>query len=208
MLPRLLLTGLLLAPSAHAQMTFTALHGAVSALEMKKGVQRARPAKRGEALRPGHSYLTPKGSQAIFVTNDGTWLRLGSESKIEVSAEGIRLLTGSLRVLHAPRLQRGDNESRAFHLSTPDARLTTHEAKFTLTYRPVTRQTAAYVEKGLVTLTRPGASSEAVLIHGGEYAENLGDEVAPRRTLPMTPEKLALIKKLMLEEPKSKKDAL
>lgn len=207
------LAGLLLTTQALAVGTVTFTQGEVTALALKASVQRPTPMKKNDPIRPEHSYLTHELSQAVVQFDDGTWVRVGADTKFEVREDAtgteITLYTGSLRVLFSPRLK-GQNTDKRLRIRTVDGVVEAAEAKFTVTFKPLFQETAVYVEKGLVQFTGT-ATAQAQLpeqIYAGEFSEIVRSEGLPRKGRPMTEREQAMIKDLLFSQLKNAKDKL
>lgn len=191
----------------------TFLKGHVTALTLKQGVHQSKSLGNKARIKPGHSYLTHELSQVVIKMDDGTWLRLGSDTKFEVSEKKehfvITILTGTARVLFAPNLQKKSKHKRLV-IQTPDAHVETAEGKFTLTYMPLFQHTSVYVEKGLVQLS---SLSDQILqvpetIHAGEYSELVKNEAKPRTSRTMSEREQNMLKTLMFSQLKESKNSL
>jgi ferric-dicitrate binding protein FerR (iron transport regulator) len=203
---------LALSANAFAAGKITFLKGKVTALTLKQGVHHSKPLSKNDTILPGHSYLTHDLSQAVIKMDDGTWLRLGSDTKFEVSENKehfvVTILTGTARVLFAPALQKKSKLKRLV-LQTPDAHIETAEGKFTLTYMPLFQHTSVYVEKGLVQLS---SMSDRILqvpetIHAGEYSELVKNEAQPRTSRQMSEREQNMLKTLMFSQLKESKNS-
>ena len=199
--------------NAFAEGKITFLKGKVTALTLKQGVHHSKPLKKNDRIKAGHSYLTHDLSQAVIKMEDGTWLRLGSDTKFEISEKKehfvVTILTGTARVFFAPSLQKKSKFKRLV-LQTPDAHIETAEGKFTLTYMPLFQHTSVYVEKGFVQLS---SLSDRILqvpetIHTGEYAELVKNEARPRTSRPMSEREQTMLKTLMFSQLKESKNSL
>lgn len=187
---------------ALGRVTFT--QGEVTALAMTAATQKPMPVSRSDVIQPEHSYLTHELSQAVIQFDDGTWVRVGADTKFEVSEEAsgieIRLQTGSLRVLFSPRLK----------IRTLDGLVETAEAKFTVTFKPLFQETSVYVEKGLVQFSGTATPEEQLpaLIYAGEFSEITRTEPLPRKGQRMTEREKEMIKDLLFSQLKNAKDKL
>lgn len=207
----LLLYSLSLSIWAAGEVTF--IKGKFTALTLKQGVHQSKPLSKNARIQAGHSYLTHDLSQAVIKMDDGTWLRLGSDTKFEILEDKenliLTILTGTARVLFAPSLQKKSKIKRLV-LQTPDAHVETAEAKFTLTYLPLFQHTSVYVEKGLVQLS---SLSDRILqipetIHSGEYSELIRNESKPRTSRPMSEREQTMLKTLLFTQLKESNNSL
>lgn len=208
-----LLALLLFSAEAFALGHVTFTQGEVTALAMTASVQKPLSVSKSDVIRPEHSYLTHELSQAVIQFDDGTWVRVGADTKFEVSelATGIeiRLQTGSLRVLYAPRLKQQNTDKR-LKIRTLDGLVETAEAKFTVTFKPLFQETSVYVEKGLVQFSGTSTPEEQLpaMIYAGEFSEINRNEPLPRKGQRMTEREKEMIKDLLFSQLKNAKDKL
>jgi ferric-dicitrate binding protein FerR (iron transport regulator) len=199
--------------NAFANGKVTYLKGKLTALNLEKGAHHIKTLKEESKVKTGYSYLTHELSQTVISLSDGTWLRFGSDTKFEVSEKKehfvLTILTGTVRVLFAPKLKNNTKHKR-FVIQTPDAHVETAEGKFTLTYMPLFQHTSVYVDKGLVQLSSIGDRIVQVpeTIHAGEYSELIKNETKPRASQPMSERELNLLKTLMFAQLKDSKSSL
>lgn len=196
---------------AIGKVTFT--QGDVTTLAMTAAPQKPLPVHKSHVIQPEHSYLTHELSQAVIQFDDGTWVRVGADTKFEVTELStgieIRLHTGSLRVLFSPRLKQQSTDRR-LKIRTLDGLIETSEAKFTVTFKPLFQQTSVYVEKGLVQFSGTTTLEEQLpeTIHAGEFSEIVRSETLPRKGQRMTEREKEMIKDLLFSQLKNAKDKL
>ena len=202
LLSLLLVLGLSSHALADGEVTF--VKGDFTALKLGKG-ESPHALQKGDKVVSGRSYFTHDVSHAVVKLPDGTWLRIGSDTKFELREQTdhyvLRLYTGTLRLMFAPQLQKG--KTRKLLLQTEDAVIETSGVKMTVTYLPLFQLTSVYVDKGLAQLQALGAAGTPELVHGGEFAEYLRTEAGPRKAREMSEEQLNQIKLLLFSQLKS-----
>lgn len=201
---------LLLAQTAFAAGKVTFVKGEFSALKLDAKTKNAELLKSSDKILPGRSYYTHDLSQAVVKLPDGTWLRIGADTKFELKKEKdhyvIHLQTGTLRVMFAQNLQQG--KTKRLVVRTEEAWIETSGSKFTLTYMPLFEHTSVYVDKGLVQISpiADRATKIPTSVHSGEFSEFVKNEGAPREAQEMSEKQLLMLKTLLFAQLKKTED--
>jgi ferric-dicitrate binding protein FerR (iron transport regulator) len=197
----------LVSASVWAQGQVTFIKGQFSALKLNAKKSQPQELALKAKLLPGHSYYTHELSHAVVRLPDGAWVRVGSETKFELISHKdhfeVFLQSGTLRVLFAPKLTKG--QSKRLVIRTEEASIETSSAKFTVTYMPLFGHTSVYVDKGVAQLSKRGEGQVPVLVHGGEFSEFVLNDAHPKESKTMDERQQTMLKSLLFSQ--LKKDA-
>lgn len=149
--------------------------------------QQIKTVKTNETLLNQGSYLSQDKAFLTAQLFDGSWVRLGPESKFSVEFDPtskhitIYLFKGSLKVLFSTQMNK--LQAQKLIVKSGDALFETSEGKFSVVRNSLSDSTSVYVEKGLVVAEQShlGEKKDVELVHTNEVAEvkDRGADILP-----------------------------